>query len=251
MKKALIVIGLLLAIAVGGGIYYLLTNLNPIVEAAIEDYGSAATQTTVGVDGVDIRLREGRARIAGIAVGNPDGFAADDAFVLENITVDINVQATTGDLVVFEELTINQPRVFFEVNAQGQDNLSILKERLAKFQTDDTAPGPNLKIGRLQFSDASVSANIIPANRQYELRLPSLNMDQLGGASGASPGQIAREIIDRLLDHAMARVKEEGVNRALDGVKQQLESRGRELLEGSGSEEIQQQARDSLDNLLN
>lgn len=250
MKKGLLAVVILLVLVAGGGIYYLTTNINPIVESAIERYGSRATQTAVSVEGVDVDLRAGRASIAGITVANPEGFETDDAFQLENITVDINIRETARDMVVFDEISIRQPEVFFEVNGEGRDNLTALKENLAIPPAEEPAQGPNLKIGELQFNDAQLHARITPAERSYELELPSFTLDSLGGANGAAAGVIAREIISRLLEQALAKVRQEGINQAVERARGEVESRGREILNESG-EKLQQKTRDALEGLLN
>lgn len=250
MKKGLLAVVILLVLVAGGGIYYLTTNLNPIVEAAIERHGSRATQTAVSVEGVDIDLRAGRASIAGITVANPEGFETDTAFQLEGITVDINIRETARDTVVFDEISILQPQVFFEVNGQGRDNLTVLKENLAIQPAEEPAQGPNLKISELQFSDARLHARITPADRSYDLELPSFTLDGLGGANGAPAGAVAREIISRLLEQALAKVRQEGINQAVERARGEVESRGREILDESGGE-LQQKTRDALEGFFN
>ena len=52
MKKIILGLVLLIIFAIAGGVYYVLTNLDSMVEQAIEKYGSEATQTAVLVDSV-------------------------------------------------------------------------------------------------------------------------------------------------------------------------------------------------------
>ena len=56
MKKMLLVIMAVLVIAIAAAVYYLFANLDAIVEAAIEKFGSEAVKTSVQVDQVEIRL---------------------------------------------------------------------------------------------------------------------------------------------------------------------------------------------------
>ena len=250
MKKGLIIFAILLVVVIGGGIYYFTANINPIVESAIERYGSQATQTTVSVEGVDISLREGRASIAGITVGNPAGFGAEDAFRLEDITVDMDLRATTRETLVFDEIAVREPEVFFEVNAEGRNNLAILKENLGIKPAEEPAAGPNLKIARLAFDDAALHGEVVPVDRSYDLKLPSFSMANLGGADGAGAGVIAREILARLLDQALAQVKQAGIDQVRERVNEEINTRGREILEQSG-EELQEKAKGALEGLFN
>ena len=80
MKKLALGAFLVLLLSIGFGVYYLLSNLDSIVKAAIESYGSEATQTTVRVGKVQLKLTDGSGSISGLTVGNPKGFAAAQAF---------------------------------------------------------------------------------------------------------------------------------------------------------------------------
>ncbi|HUJ17934.1 MAG TPA: hypothetical protein VL197_08065 [Nitrospirota bacterium] len=55
-KKIIISVIPVLLLAVAGTAGYVLTNLNSIVRAAIEKYGSQATKTAVRVSSVKIRI---------------------------------------------------------------------------------------------------------------------------------------------------------------------------------------------------
>jgi uncharacterized membrane protein len=78
LKKIAIGIVVLLVI-IAGAVYFLLSNLDSIVKAAIEKYGTAATQATVKLDSVKISLTSGEGRLNGLSVGNPKGFATPQA----------------------------------------------------------------------------------------------------------------------------------------------------------------------------
>ena len=50
MKKTIIGLFVLVVVVIGVVSYYVLSNLDALVEAAIEKYGSEATKTTVSSD---------------------------------------------------------------------------------------------------------------------------------------------------------------------------------------------------------
>ena len=60
-------------------LWYVLGNLDRLVEAAIERVGPQVTGTSVLVSGVSISLKEGRGEISGLTIGNPDGFESPHA----------------------------------------------------------------------------------------------------------------------------------------------------------------------------
>ena len=73
MKKVILGLVLVIILAIVGGVYYVLTNLDALVEAAIEKHGSEATQTAVRVDSVKIDLSNGAGAISGLTIANPTG----------------------------------------------------------------------------------------------------------------------------------------------------------------------------------
>lgn len=223
VKKIILGIALLLFIAIGGGIYYLLTNLDAIVKMAIEKYGSEAIKTQVRVEKVRIKLQEGSASISGLTIANPPGFAAPYAFSLNDISVGIDINSLTGDVIVIREIGIAAPQVFFEMNADKKTNLNELSKNLgssAETPPADEKPGtePKLIISKAELSGAELQATVVPLdNKQYQLKLPTIIMKNLGGPNGAPPAEIAKQMLDQLLDRVKAEIKKQGIGAELKG----------------------------------
>jgi hypothetical protein len=66
MFKKLLVGLFVLILILAGGLFYLGSNLDSIVRAAIEKVGTAATQATVSLDSVKIRPSAGTASLSGL-----------------------------------------------------------------------------------------------------------------------------------------------------------------------------------------
>lgn len=227
MKKIILGIALLLFIAIGGGIYYVLHNLDAIVKMAIEKYGSQAIQTPVRVEKVRIKLKEGSASISGLTIANPPGFDAPHAFSLGDINVGIDINSLTGDVIVIREIDIGAPQVFFEINADKKTNLNALSKNLntsAKAPPEEKSGAePKLIIRKAKLSGAELQAKVVPLNnKEYQLILPTITMSNLGGQDGAPPAEIARQMLDRLLDRVKAEIKKQGIGAEL---KQKLDAK--------------------------
>ena len=110
--KAFLALGII-AVIVAAGLYVLFTNLDRIVAAAIERYGSEATGTKVGVSSVRLDLKGGKGSIRHLRVGNPPGFSTPDAFRLEDISVAVDTGSVTGNPVVIDQVTILSPRIAY------------------------------------------------------------------------------------------------------------------------------------------
>ena len=227
MKKVVLGAILVLLITIGFGVYYLLSNLDSLVKSAIETYGSEATQTSVRVDNVKIVLQDGSGAIRGLTIGNPKGFATPNAFSLGEIATQIDLKSLSEDVPVIEHITIRAPEVFYELNEKGQNNLDKLKSNLqsgaSTSSTSSSAKSggsePKLIIRKLIFSSGNIHARVVPLDKNYELKLPNIQMNDLGGKTGATPSQIASQALKVLTDRALAEIKKKGI----DQYKAQLE----------------------------
>ena len=267
MRKSLIAIVAILVIAIAAAVFYVFSNLDAIVKAAIEQHGSDAVKTSVQVDQVAIKLAEGAAAITGLTVANPEGFSLPQAFSLGEIAIDINLEKTGKEMIAIDAIDIAAPRIYYEINAQRQGSLNVLKENLAtgagtaagtpagdETQTStDTAP-LKLDIARFELKQASLHAKVVPLNdKTYDLKLPSLVLNNLTG----TPEQISRQILDHLIDHARQEIKKQGLDKELAEIKAKAQQRIDEekaKLEQMTDEEIEekkQEVEDKLKNLLN
>jgi len=227
MKKVVLGAILVLLITIGFSVYYLLSNLDSLVKSAIETYGSEATQTSVRVDNVKIVLQDGSGAIRGLTVGNPQGFNTPLAFSLGEIATQIDLKSLSEDVPVIEHITIRAPEVFFELNENGQNNLDKLKSNLQSGASTSSSSSsgkgdgsePKLIIRKLIFSDGNIHARVVPLDKDYELKLPNIQMNNLGGKTGATPSQIASQALKVLTDRALAEIKKKGI----DQYKAQLE----------------------------
>ena len=266
MKKILVVFFIVLLMVIAGAVYYLVSNLDAIIEAAIEEFGSDAVKTSVEVEKVETWLTAGTAVITGLNVANPEGFSMPHAFSLDEIAVDINLEQTDQETIAIDLIKIVAPRVYYEINEQRKGSLNILKDNLG---TADASPvdspsdaagtsgsqqaAMKIAIARFNFSDASLHAKIVPLdNKTYDLKLPSLVLTDLSG----TPEQISRQVLDKLIDHAENEVRKQGLDRELAEIKARAQQRIDEekaKLEQQADERIEAEkskASDKLKNLL-
>jgi cell division septum initiation protein DivIVA len=270
MKKVIIGIVLIIVVAIGGGVFYVLNNLDSLVKAAIETYGSQATQTAVRVDKVKIDLANGAGAISGLTIANSSGFSMPYAFSLGEIRTGINLQSLQQEPYIIDEITVLAPQVFVEINKDNKTNLNELKKNLTagmpaksgiKTETppaESSAKEPRLIIRRITFADGTIQARAAALdNKEYQLKLPGLDMTNLGGTKGATASELASEILSRLTDRASALVKEKIIDAELDKLKTKANARIDEekaKLKQMTDEQKQEQldkAKDKLNNLFN
>ena len=269
MKKIIPGVVLVIIIAISVGVYYVLSNLDVLVKEAIETHGSEATQTAVRVDKVKINLTDGAGAITGLTIANPKGFAMPYAFSLGEIRTGIDLQSLQQEPYIINEITVLAPQVFVEINEANKTNLNELKKNLISSSPSSTSQDktqaaeksstvePRLIIRRVTFADGNIQARAAALNnKEYQLKLPSLNMTNLGGSKGATPTELTREILNRLTDRASEEVKKKIIDAELDKIKAKARAKVEEekarLKEKTDAklEEEKQKAKDKLKNLF-
>lgn len=249
VRGILIAVVVILVLAVVA-VFFLLSNLDSIVEAAIEKYGSQATQTDVHVASVKIKLGEGQGVISGLTVGNPPGFSTPNIFALGKIRTRIDVQTVTQNPVVIDEIYVGAPQVYYEIDKAGRSNLDTLKQNMegtatskasAPAEAEKGEAGPKLIVRRLVVEEGKVDARIAALPKQdLSAKLPRIELKDLGAKrGGATPQEIAEEIVAVLAKRVATAVAQIGVEKYLgksvDQLKQDLKDEaGKRIERGLG-----------------
>jgi hypothetical protein len=220
-KKILVVMGAVLLVAVGAAIY-VMTNLDSIVKAAIEKYGSEATKTSVRVSSVKIQLREGSGEISGLTVANPRGFSSPHIFSLGKIRLKIDIHSITSSPIVIDELHISAPQVVYEMNQGLDSNVSALKKNIQTSTTSSAASGKKkseskeirLAIRKLVIDSGNIEALAAALkDKPQSLTLKHFEMTNVGGRDGAPPARIAEEILTTLAKEVGEAVVQAGLEK--------------------------------------
>lgn len=207
LKKILIVLALLV-IVIAGGVYYLWSNLDSLIKAAIERFGSEATQASVRVDKVNLSVTSGEGGISGLTVGNPAGFSTPRALSLGDIHVKLDTSTVTSPTVVVKEIVITRPQVTYEQGASG-NNLQTLQKNAQAYAGKmtgggSTAPsskpeggGRKLIIEDLYVRDGQIAvSHSLLKGRELSASLPTIHLKDIGKAKG---GATVPEVIDEVL----------------------------------------------------
>lgn len=197
-RAALIVVGIGLVV-VAAGIAWLLLSLDRIVAREIESQGERLTGVPVHVKGVHIDLTDGSGTIRGIRIGNPEGFSPADAIALDSIHVKIDLRSLTGGPVRIPRVEIGRAQVRIEFTPDGRSNLETLRRTIQS--RPSSPPGREtepirLHVGELRFAGGEIEA--LPEAHEDESRrvsLPAIALADLGGAGGAPPGEIGKQVL--------------------------------------------------------
>lgn len=255
MLKKLSVGFIALVVLIGVGGYFLTANLDSLIRTAVEKYGSAATQTAVGLDNVTLALSSGEGALSGLSVGTPEGFAADKSLYLGNISIKVNTSSLTGSgPIVIHDITIDKPQITYEINQSGQSNLQVLarnaqsyaaslggepKKDSPKTASPDTEkPGRKIIIEKLTIRNGQIAINQpLLQGKQLSASLPLITLSNIGkNSDGAAPAEVIEKIMGAVTSSA-AQVARSSLAKELGpAFEKAKETVPSGMIEGLGSE---------------
>ena len=219
-------IGLIVLIVIFSGIFlWMFSQLNTLVESAIEETGTEITETNVEVDGVAITLTDGQAVIKGLTIANPLGYSENAAFSLSEISAVLDPDKTTRELVIIKELKIMDPVISYELGNLGS-NIDTIRNAVNKNVGSGGGSAssfePRFIIDRLVIGKGQIKLSAVnerDASTDFpEIRLNNIGAKQ-GGATGAEIGEI---IVSELTQNALSIVARGALDKYLDEAKEDV-----------------------------
>ena len=221
-----IVIGLIVIIAIVVGVFYF--NLDKVIIAAVEKYGSEVTKTDVVLNEVDLDLTSGKGALNGFSVGNPEGFDEDHSIKFDTVAVEVDIAGTNDEIVHIREIRVENPSIIYEVN-QTTNNLDTIRNNVDTFMKENglaggekpaensDESGPKVIIDNIYINGGQVSVKAdMLAGQKIDGRLPNIHMSNIGkDEGGATPGQVAAKIMDELTGKAMNVITDLGIGKNL------------------------------------
>jgi len=232
LKISLVAIGLLIAV-VAVVAWLVLDNLDRIVTNAIEDTGSAATDTRVDVDGLHISVRDAEGEIAGLVIDNPPGFESGHAIRFEDIRLVLDAGTLLDDTVRVRELRVGAADVNLEQKGSAQSNLQTLIDNVSAYAgppagDEDAAESRNVVIDEFVLETAQLRLRSELLGNA-ELALPRIRATDVGsGAAGATAADALEEILRPIVAEALETAK----SSAVEAGRERLEEEAVERLEG-------------------
>lgn len=248
-SKILIALGCVVVV-LAAAVYFLLSNLDRIVAAAIGKYGSNATGTSVKVSSVRIELGEGAGSISNLSVGNPGGFSTPDAVSLGDIRIAVDTGSLAGSPVIIDRIMVSSPRITYEINETGVANINEIKKNIEAYRKKgssgkgDSAEKDEgemkLLIRRLVIEGGEVNVLVALTGKSLQAKLPRIALSNVGGKGGGTPGEIAAQILGPLMKQASAAATGTGIEQYLgkqaEDVQKALEEKARKKLGETGTE---------------
>ncbi|MFC3674447.1 hypothetical protein [Ferrovibrio xuzhouensis] len=213
MIKKVALVFAVLVVVIAGGIYYFASNLDSIVKAAIEKYGSEATQAKVSLKAVELSPAQGSGSLKGLVVGNPKGFSTPEAMALGDVSISLDIGSLQSNPIVIKQVLIEQPAITYEYGAAGSNLQAIQKNVQAyaagfgggsggKADSGASAGGDKGSEKKVVIQDLVISGGKIGISaaalqgRSLSSPLPTIHLKDIGkDKGGASPAEVAQKII--------------------------------------------------------
>ena len=227
--KGVMAVVVILILIVAFAAYYVLGNLDRLVEVAIEKVGPQVTGTPVMVSGVSISLKEGRGEVSGLTIGNPDGYKSDHALHIGRLVFDLDTETITADPIRITEISVSDTDLIAELGPAGL-NLKALIDNMDSggsekaTPSESTSSGPGLVIERFEFTGAKMTLET-PV-RDYDTTVPDVKLTGIGEKEGgATAAQAAEQILRPVIAAAIKAAQKEAGAQGLDGYKQSATDR--------------------------
>lgn len=201
LKKVLIGLGIVVVL-LGGGAYFVLSNLDGFVKTAIETYGSDSISSEVSVGSVEINLTEGSAFIYDISVANPEGFSDQVMMSFSEVSVAIDLATINDPMIVINTITARDPYVLYE-SANGTTNVDVVSGRFASEEeaseegaTDESAIELSIANILIENIEAQMAGEGVP---DLSINLGDIKLQNLQG----TPDEIASQLMGPLINEAV------------------------------------------------
>lgn len=199
----LLLLGVIAVVAIG-------FFLGPIVTKTVNTIGPKVTGTKVELDAAKISPLTGGATLAGLFVGNPEGWTGDKAFYLGEVRASVQPTSLIGDHIVVNEVYIDGPEFVYEQRLLGGSNIDALLKQIEQNTgggaTPPTATKPDgepkkpLKFAVKSFVLKNAKASVIVGGTTVTVPLPPITITDLGVAEGGiTADQVATKVLQRVL----------------------------------------------------
>jgi len=220
---------LLLILIIGAGYYYA-ANLADNIKTSLETYGSDATKTAVRAGGVRLSLIAGDLSISTLTVANPPGFAQAHALAMDRVDIALEILSLPGKgTVIADHVDIVRPRVAYELRLMGlRSNLQIIQANIAAYAHRGGAPPGGLMARKEIIRDLTITGGTVSViapvlnGKILVVALPPLHFTDLGGSDGATPAQLASQVVNVMTRQAIitgaAAIAKQGISLPAEAV---------------------------------
>jgi uncharacterized protein involved in outer membrane biogenesis len=231
-KLVKIILGVVVVLLIVAGILitFVISNLDQIVERVIETEGSKVAGVPVSVASVQISLTEGQGAISGLRVGNPSGFEADHAIVVERAALTLDLESIGADVVVLKSVLVDGATLNYEQQGKGSNLQTILDNVEAYGGEGETTDDSETKliIDKFNFLNAQANVSIAALKQTRSVEIPDIRLKGIGReSSGVTASEAGKQILKPIMQKSITAAA--GVS--LDEVKEMAQEEAMEAVD--------------------
>jgi len=236
LKVIAVIIVLLVLLVVGIGVY-VVQNTDRLVDTAVETFGTEYLGAPVTLGAAHVSLKEGRATLEDLKVGNPPGYEGDYAMELHEISMTLDPLATNAEHVVLQRVTVDGAKLAAVIKSPGDTNFQALIKQLESVSATGSGDSGStsttkLSIGRFDFTNAEASVAAPVIGKQTSVRVPDVHLENIGDGANGEPvaevlSQVLRPIVRSLMQQAAQKqLGDSPIGNELDDAMEKLRQLG-------------------------
>lgn len=201
--KIVISIVVLVLLAIGGFVVFVVMNSGSLIKQAVETYGPQYLGADVSVSSVELSLADGTGEIRGLTIGNPAGFDGPHAFHIQRAAIAVDVESLGSDVVVIKSVVLDgaQPAVVVkglkDTNFQALvDNLERSAGSSAEASPEQGGAEPKLIVDSFAFTNAVASVDSQMLQDGASVEIPDIHLQDIGRKEN---GVVAAEAVKQML----------------------------------------------------
>ncbi len=230
MKKLLIGLVLIILIVVGL-MFFVFQNLDSLITKAVNSKGSEVLKADVHLNETKIDLSSGKGSMHGLKIGNPAGFKTPSLLELNEISLQIDKDSIMSDPVIIKDITIIAPQVTYETG-DPDSNIDAIQKNvdayLAQYgvgggssePSSSNEKGKKIIIENFVLKDGKVNVSAaLLQGKSMTVPLPDIHLKDIGKEKkGASPGEVAKQIVSSIKSSVMKAVAPLGLDKVGEAV---------------------------------
>jgi hypothetical protein len=220
MRRAILISAGLFAFSLTSFLAALNRFVDPLIHAGIERIGPQFTGTAVSVEKVRASLFRGELEVLKLRIANPEGYALENAFTAERLSVRLRWISLLTDVLEIEDIRIEKPVVSYE-GILRTNNLKKIRSSIDRYSSenggekhagDGVRRRCRVKRVTVQEGEIVIGARWTSEDREFRLNLPEIELKDVGaGEGGTGFKQAASQILHSLYESSSKAVRASGL----------------------------------------
>lgn len=223
MRLTKIILTSLSSLLIVAGIF-LYINFGNLAKNAAERIASNSLGVPVSISSLSFSLKEKKATMRGIKIGNPPGFKKSHIIVARQINIGLNT--ASKELIDFKDVQVDGTVVNLEVTEKGT-NLNALKKLASQKKQKQSVGSKKVRVivRQMVINQSTINPSITLLNRDIgSINLPPVRISGIGNNSNGALAQDAVEqIVLQYLKAAETEARRAGALGGVDAVVKDVE----------------------------